>query len=152
MNRNPINSREPSSSTPTTTSGSAAPLSSSSSRAAPSSVSTSTSPARGPSRQEPKPRTDAEVREAVGLDVSFTEKQYTRKKPEPWTDDEVNALKRGLSHYNAPLWAAIRLYVHPALQKRTNMQLKDKARTELKKLERQGKTERSQLGVWQYVK
>lgn len=126
----------------------------SSSRPVQPSTSTSTSSVRpnsGPSGQTTKPRTDDEVREAVDLHVSFEPPPKDRKKPERWTDAEVDALKRGLSLVKAPRWTEIKIKMHPALQKRSNVQLKDKAKTELKKLARQGKTERSQLGVWQYV-
>lgn len=79
-------------------------------------------------------------------------KQKLRAKAVPWTAEEVRALEDGLRSCKAPLWVKIIADASPKLQNRTNVQCKDKAKTELKKLERLGYTEKKDLGPYGYVK
>ncbi|KAI8976469.1 hypothetical protein BDB01DRAFT_347763 [Pilobolus umbonatus] len=63
--------------------------------------------------------------------------QKRRKEAVPWTAEEVEALEVGILSYKGPYWASIRDFVKPRLDNRTNVQIKDKARNELKKRQRE---------------
>lgn len=78
--------------------------------------------------------------------------QKLRKIHEPWTPAEVEALKQGLMEFKGNHWQDIIDCSGGVLANRSNIQCKDKARTELKKLERRGITARNELGAWGYVK
>lgn len=79
--------------------------------------------------------------------------QKLRKVHEPWTPAEVAALEQGLMEFKGSNhWQDIIDCSGGVLANRTNVQCKDKARTELKKLERRGITARNELGAWGYVK
>ncbi|KAL1923208.1 uncharacterized protein VTP21DRAFT_9584 [Calcarisporiella thermophila] len=74
-----------------------------------------------------------------------------RKKAEPWTDDEIEALEDGLNRVKGADWVGIIKIHGPTgtgrLARRTPMQCKDKARVERAKRE----DLRIELGVYQYA-
>ncbi|KAI7896991.1 uncharacterized protein EV154DRAFT_490104 [Mucor mucedo] len=79
-------------------------------------------------------------------------KLFKRKVAVPWEQKEVDALEAGLSSIRHPSWAAIKSAYPEELARRDPVAIKDKARNELRKLERQGKTTAEELGPYQYIK
>ncbi|KAI8075890.1 uncharacterized protein B0P05DRAFT_546822 [Gilbertella persicaria] len=74
-------------------------------------------------------------------------KHTSRKAPVPWTPEEIDALEMGLIQYKSRKWSDI-LKAYPVLKNRGQGQLKDKARSEIKRRERDG----IDLGGFYYAK
>lgn len=74
----------------------------------------------------------------------------TAKKRNPtkfWTNDEIAALEEGLSIIKGPSWEAIKTRMSPRLDDRNGVQIKDKARNEIK----YRKLNNEPLGPFAYV-
>lgn len=105
-----------------------------------------------PVKERAPVQTPAEAR-AEARAIPPTPKVYKskiRKQPVPWTQDEIDALEAGLLRYRTSDWANIRKS-SDILHSRTNVNLKDKARTEIKKLNKLGYYQPSQLGAYRFV-
>ncbi|ORZ03657.1 hypothetical protein BCR43DRAFT_483741 [Syncephalastrum racemosum] len=77
-------------------------------------------------------------------------KSKEKKEREPnrfWTNDEIAALEEGLSKVKGPMWERIKKAVYPRLESRNGVQVKDKARNEIK----YRKLNNEDLGPYAYV-
>ncbi len=70
-----------------------------------------------------------------------------RRRRNPWTEEEVQVLERGIQFYGGSYWSAILKKYGAYFSGRNQVDLKDKARTEKAKRTRLGEP----LGVWGLV-
>ena len=74
---------------------------------------------------------------AVRTHTPFSNQRPGRKRYTPWSNDELAALENGLQQHG-PQWRKIKTESPAILAQRTNVQLKDKARTEYTAREKAG--------------
>ncbi|KAI8086412.1 uncharacterized protein BX664DRAFT_335726, partial [Halteromyces radiatus] len=73
------------------------------------------------------------------------QKEHSRARPIPyrrryttWTNDELDALKEGLGYFKGNKWIAIKNRHAERLRNRTNVDLRDKARNEIERRQKEG--------------